>query len=111
MHDKDTISFSNVTFFDKNFAINLNNVADKESFEKILDDQVDNYVRNSFYMIKLDGTIVGLNLSSNEASFDKTDAFNMNVPMKNNFHELNFNQDLKEDIRIDEKTASRKINI
>ena len=177
MRDNDKIPFSNVTFFEKDFAIKLNNVADKESLEKILNEQVNRHGRNSFYMIKLagtfkeilirseagaeepyptlvealktqneltlenvDGTIVGLycpdymsslnstgwhfhfitadkkfgghvlglNLTNGEAQFDKTDAFNMNVPTKNNFHDLNFNKDLREDIRIAEQDSVKR---
>ena len=177
MSDKDKIPFSNVTFFDKDFSIKLNNVADKETLEKMLNEQVDKHGRNSFYMIKLSGTfknilvrsergskepyptlvealktqkeitlenvdgtivglycpdymsslnstgwhfhfitadkkfgghVLGLNLATGEAQFDKTDAFNMNIPTKNNFHELNFNQDLKEDIRIAEQDSVKK---
>lgn len=174
MRDNDKIPFSNVTFFDKDFSVKLNNVADKESLEKIFNEQVDEHGRNSFYFIKLSGTfkeilvrsesgseepyptlvealksqnevtlknidgtivglycpdymsslnstgwhfhfitadkkhgghVLGLNLANGEAQFDKTDAFNMNVPTKNNFHELNFNQDLKEEIRIAEQDS------
>ena len=64
-----------------------------------------------FHFISTDkkqgGHVLGLNLANGEAQFDKTDAFNMNVPKKNNFHELNFNQDLKEDIRKAEKDSVR----
>lgn len=76
MRDNDKIPFSNVTFFDKDFSVKLNNVGDKIALEKIFNEQV-----------------------------DKTDAFNMNVPKKNNFHTLNFNQDLKEDIRKAEQDS------
>ncbi|MBO4779822.1 MAG: acetolactate decarboxylase [Selenomonadaceae bacterium] len=174
MRDKDTVPFSNVTFFDKDFAIKLNNVADKAELEKIFNEQVNKHGRNSFYVVKLSGTfknilvrsesgskepyptlvealksqnevtlqnvdgtivglycpdymsslnstgwhfhfitadkkqgghVLGLNLSKGEAQFDKTDAFAMNVPKKNNFHALNFNQDLKEDIRKAEQDS------
>ncbi len=57
---------------------------------------------------KFGGHVLGLNLATGEAQFDKTDAFNMNIPTKNNFHELNFNQDLKEDIRIAEQDSVKK---
>ena len=177
MRDNDTVPFSNVTFFEKDFAVKLNNVADKETLEKILNEQVDKHGRNSFYMIKLSGTfksilvrseagakepyptlvealktqneltlenvdgtivglycpdymsslnstgwhfhfitadkklgghVLGLNLANGEAQFDKTDALNMNIPTKTNFHELNFNQDLQEDIRKAEKDSVKK---
>ena len=168
MGDKETIPFSNVTFFEKDFSVKLADVADKAAFEKILNEHVDKHGRNSFYMVKVSGTfneilirsesgqkepyptlvealktqkeitpknikgtIVGLycpdfmsslnstgwhfhfisadkkigghvlelNLKSGEAQLDKTDAFEMDLPKKENFHELNFKQDMKEDIR------------
>ena len=174
MRDNDKIPFSNVTFFDKDFSVKLNNVGDKSALEKIFNEQVDKNGRNSFYFVKLSGTfkeilvrsesgtkepyptlvealktqnevtlknidgtivglycpdymsslnstgwhfhfisadkkrgghVLGLNLATGEAQFDKTDAFNMNVPKKNNFHTLNFNQDLKEDIRKAEQDS------
>ncbi|MBR0261660.1 MAG: acetolactate decarboxylase [Selenomonadaceae bacterium] len=168
MGDKETVPFSNVTFFDKDFSVKLSNVADKAAFEKILNEHVNKHGRNSFYMVKvsgtfneilirseagakepyptlvealktqkeitpknISGTIVGLycpdfmsslnstgwhfhfisadkkigghvldlNLKSGEVQFDKTDAFKMDLPKKNNFHALNFKQDMNEDIR------------
>lgn len=177
MRDSDKVPFSNVTFFDRDFSLKLSNVADKESLEKILNEQVNKRGRNSFYMIKLSGTfkeilvrsergtkepyptlvealktqkeitlenvdgtivglycpdymsslnstgwhfhfitadkklgghVLGLNLANGEVQFDKTDAFNMNVPTKNKFHTLNFNQDLKEDIRKAEQDSVKK---
>ena len=53
--DKVTVPFSNVTFFDKDFSVKLNNVADKDALEKILNEQVDKHGRNSFYMVKISG--------------------------------------------------------
>lgn len=166
--DKVTVPFSNVTFFDKDFSVKLNDVADKATFEKILDEHVNKHGRNSFYMVKVSGTfneilirsesgtkepyptlvealktqneltpknikgtIVGLycpdfmsslnstgwhfhfisadkkigghvldlNLKSGEAQFDKTDAFKMDLPKKENFHALNFKTNMTEDIR------------
>ncbi|MBR1805621.1 MAG: acetolactate decarboxylase [Selenomonadaceae bacterium] len=52
--DKVTVPFSNVTFFDKDFSVNLSNV-DKDALEKILNEQVDKHGRNSFYMVKISG--------------------------------------------------------
>ena len=177
--DKVTVPFSNVTFFDKDFAVDLKNIQSKnqleESFNKILRDR---NTENSFYMIKLhgnfdeilvrselgqqkpyptlvdalkntqkefsfkniSGTIVGLycpdfmnslnstgwhfhfisddrkigghvldlNLENGEAQFDRTDNFSMILPAKENFHDLNFNQDLKEDIRKAEQDSMQK---
>ena len=168
MGDKETVPFSNVTFFEKDFSVKLADVADKESFEKILNEHVDKHGRNSFYVIKVSGTfneilirseagakepyptlvealktqkeitpknisgtlvglycpdfmsslnstgwhfhfisadkkigghVLDLNLKSGEIQFDKTDSFEMDLPKKENFHALNFKQDMKEDIR------------
>ena len=55
MGDKETVPFSNVTFFEKDFAVKLSNVADKAALEKILNELVDKHGRNSFYMVKIPG--------------------------------------------------------
>ena len=54
---------------------------------------------------KIGGHVLDLNLKSGEALFDKTDNFKMDLPKKNNFHELNFKQDMKEDIRKAEQDS------
>lgn len=56
---------------------------------------------------KLGGHVLDLNLKSGEALFDKTDKFEMGLPTKKNFHELNFKRDLKEDIRKAEQDSQR----
>lgn len=48
---------------------------------------------------KIGGHVLELDLKSGEALFDKTDSFRMDLPKKENFHALNFKQDMKEDIR------------
>ena len=53
--DKETVPFSNITFFDKDFSLKLNDVADKAALEKILNEQVKIKGENSFYMVKLTG--------------------------------------------------------
>ena len=53
--DKETVPFSNITFFDKDFSLKLNNVADKAALEEILNEQVKLKGENSFYMVKLPG--------------------------------------------------------
>ena len=53
MKDNDTIPFSNITFFEKDFSVKLNNVADKAALEKILNECVAKSGTNDFYMIKL----------------------------------------------------------
>lgn len=174
--DSETIPFSNITFFDKDFTVKLNNVADKAALEKILNDAVKSHGENSFYMIKLpakfneilvrsespsqkpyptlvnalstqheetfkniNGTIVGLycpkymsslnsvgwhfhfissdkkvgghvlalNIANGEAQFDKTDNFAMRLPTQRNFHEKDYSQDLREDIRKAEQDSTR----
>lgn len=167
--DSETIPFSNVTFFEKDFSINLKNVNDKSKLESILNQSVNKYGANSFYMIKLNatfndilvrseagqkkpyktlvqalekdqkektfknikGTIVGLycpkfmsslnsvgwhfhfitndkkfdghvlelNIKTGEVQLDQTDHFNMNLPLKDNFQELNFGKDMSKDIQ------------
>lgn len=175
--DKETVPFSNVTFFDKDFSVKLSNVTDKAALEKILNEQVQLKGENSFYMIKIpamykeilvrsespsnkpyptlvkalekqnertfqniSGTIVGLycpkymsslnsvgwhfhfvsddkkfgghvlalNIESGEAQFDKTDNFAMKIPTKSNFHEKDYSQDLREDIRKAEQDSVSK---
>lgn len=173
--DKVTVPFSNVTFFDKDFSIKLNDITDKESLEKCFNALVDKHGANSFYVVKLHGTfnemlvrselgqskpyptlvqalqatqkertfqnisgtvvglycpdfmsslnstgwhfhfvsddkkfgghVLGLNLNSGEALFDKTDNFDMGLPNKANFNELNFKADLREEIRKAEQDS------
>ena len=55
MADKETVPFSNVTFFDKDISVKLADVKDKAALEKILNDTVDKNGRNSFYMVKISG--------------------------------------------------------
>lgn len=55
MGDKETVPFSNVTFFDKDISLKLADVPDKAALEKILNESVDKKGRNSFYMVKLSG--------------------------------------------------------
>ncbi len=62
--DKVTVPFSNVTFFDKDFSVNLSNVDDKAALEKILDAQVDKHGRNSFYMVKISGDFNSIHVRS-----------------------------------------------
>lgn len=55
MGDKETVPFSNVTFFDKDISVKLADVPDKAALEKILNESVDKKGRNSFYMVKISG--------------------------------------------------------
>ena len=54
--DKDTVPFSNVTFFDKDITLPLTDIADKEALEERLNRVVKEKGENSFYMIKLHTT-------------------------------------------------------
>lgn len=54
------------------------------------------------------GHVLGLNLKSGEAQFDKIDNLNVGLPKKENFHALNFNTDLREDIRKAEQDSVRR---
>lgn len=54
---------------------------------------------------KIGGHVLGLHLESGEAQFDKTEAFRMILPKKQNFQTLNFDRDLKEDIRKAEQDS------
>lgn len=51
--DKTIIPFSNVTFFDKDIALKLNDIKDKGALEKTLNQVVREHGANSFYMVKL----------------------------------------------------------
>ena len=51
--DETRIPFSNVTFFDKDIAVKLENVKDKAALEKALNEAVRQHGANSFYMVKL----------------------------------------------------------
>jgi len=55
MDDKETVPFSNVTFFDKEISVKLADVPDKAALEKILNETLDKKGRNSFYMVKISG--------------------------------------------------------
>ena len=54
--NKDTVPFSNVTFFDKDITLPLTDIADKEALEEQLNRVVKEKGENSFYMIKLHTT-------------------------------------------------------
>ena len=54
---------------------------------------------------KLGGHVLGLNLNSGIADFDKTAGFRMGLPNKDNFNALNFKTDLKEEIRKAEQDS------
>lgn len=173
--DKVRVPFSNVTFFEKDFAVKLRNITDKNAFESALNAQLDKHGINNFYMVKVHGNfteilvrseqgqvppyptlvealqatqnevtrqnisgtlvglycpafmsslnstgwhfhfvsddkkfgghVLGLHIADAEAQFDKTPAFSMVLPKKENFQALNFDVDLKEDIRKAEQDS------
>ncbi len=51
--DKTAVPYGTVTYFDDDVALELRDVKNKNSFEKILNDEVKKCGENSFYMIKL----------------------------------------------------------
>lgn len=51
--DKTAVPYGTVTYFDDDVALELRDVKNKDSFEKILNDEVKKCGENSFYMIKL----------------------------------------------------------
>lgn len=53
--DEVTVPFSNVTFFEKDFAARLKNVQSKTSLETHFSKLVDKHGKNSFYMVKITG--------------------------------------------------------
>lgn len=55
---------------------------------------------------KIGGHVLNLNIKRGEVQFDKTNNFAMGLPSKKNFHSLNFNTDLKEDIRKAEQDSN-----
>ena len=57
---------------------------------------------------KVGGHVLGLNLKNATAQLDKTETFRMDLPEKDNIHELNFKKDLKEDIRKAEQDSYKK---
>ncbi|MEE3396110.1 MAG: acetolactate decarboxylase, partial [Succiniclasticum sp.] len=55
-NDKDTVPFSNVTFFDKDITLPLTDIANKAALEERLNKIVNEKGANSFYMIKMHTT-------------------------------------------------------
>ena len=53
VEDKITVPFSNVTFFQKDFAVKLKNIPDKNSLEEKLNSFVQKHGANSFYFVKI----------------------------------------------------------
>ncbi|MCR5176108.1 MAG: acetolactate decarboxylase [Anaerovibrio sp.] len=51
--DKVGVPYATVTYFDEDIFLDLKDVKDKKSFEALLDKEVKNCGKNSFYMVKL----------------------------------------------------------
>ncbi|MBR0027976.1 MAG: acetolactate decarboxylase [Clostridia bacterium] len=62
--DTETIPFSNVTFFDKDSAENIENVDSFEKLTNILNAKVKELGENDFYMVRIDGTFDEINVRS-----------------------------------------------
>lgn len=54
--DKITIPFSNVTFFNKDFAVKLKDISDKNALETLLNKFVQKHGSNAFYFVKIPAT-------------------------------------------------------
>lgn len=54
--DTETIPFSNVTFFDADHTMKLNNIANVNALKEELNKKVNELGSNNFYMIKVEGT-------------------------------------------------------
>ena len=57
---------------------------------------------------KYAGHVLELNIKSGEAQFDRTKNFALRLPKKKNFSKLNFDNDLREDIRKAENDTYQK---
>ncbi len=66
--DAITIPFSNVTFFEKDFSLKLENVSRKTALESKLSALVKEHGENNFYMIKLTGTFDEILVRSEKGS-------------------------------------------
>ena len=66
--DAVTIPFSNVTFFEKDFSVKLENVSGKTALESKLNELVKKHGENNFYMIKLTGTFDEILVRSEKGS-------------------------------------------
>ena len=64
VNDNVTVPFANVTFFDKDFSVDLMNIADKTRLEAELNKLVAKNGVNDFYMIKLHGNFNAITVRS-----------------------------------------------
>ena len=54
--DNETVPFSNVSFFDSDVSLDLNDIKDMASFKAELDKTVNEKGKNMFYLVKVNGT-------------------------------------------------------
>ena len=66
--DAVTIPFSNVTFFEKDFSVDLKNISGKIALENKLNELVKKNGENSFYMIKINATFDEILVRSEKGS-------------------------------------------
>lgn len=88
--DKVTVPFANVTFFEKDFSVKLKDIPSKAALEARLNEFVEKYGKNYFYVIKLNGNFTEI-LVRSEAGQQKPyptlvealQATQQELPMKN----------------------------
>ncbi len=66
--DAVTIPFSNVTFFEKDFSLSLQNISGKSLLENKLNELVKNHGENSFYMVKINANFDEILVRSEKGS-------------------------------------------
>lgn len=91
---KENISGTIVGLYCPTFMSSLNSVG--WHFHFISDDK------------KFAGHVLEMNIKSGEAQFDKTEKFSMILPKKKSFDQLNFETDLREDIRKAENDSQEE---
>lgn len=91
---KENISGTIVGLYCPTFMSSLNSVG--WHFHFISDDK------------KFAGHVLEMNIKSGEAQFDKTENFSMILPKKKSFNQLNFETDLREDIRKAENDSQEE---
>ena len=64
VNDSEVIPFANVTVFDKDESIDLNNVKNLDSLLTILNKKVNDYNSNQYCMVKISGTFNKMNVRS-----------------------------------------------
>ena len=62
--DDETVPFSNVTFFETDETLSLNDIPDMETLQETLNRTVDECGPNCFYMVKIEGTFDSIKVRS-----------------------------------------------